>query len=434
VVRVVTPGTITEDSLLQARTASYLAALAGDKDGYTLGWVDLSSGNFKLQRLDNSARFEEAIYCLHPREILLPETLATELPSSLTDIAITLQPDSLFNPVRGGERLKERFKLKALDSLGELSSSDMAAADALLNYLDLTQKGIMPRLEKPQLIARSEWLAIDPATRRNLELTQSLSGGRKGSLLAAIDRTITAAGGRLLAERIATPLTEGSRIEKRLDQLQLFFEHSELRHRLRDALKSCPDLERALSRICLQRGGPRDLLMVRQSLETVLKLREILEYFQGIPSPLLATIAGGLQVHDALRQELSRALKTEVPMLARDGNFIAVGYHAALDEFRILRDESKRLIAALQQRYAQETGITTLKIKFNNVLGYFVEITPSHEHKITEHFIHRQTMKNALRYSSKELAELEHKLSEAADKALKLELAICAKLLAQIML
>ena len=424
VVRVVTPGTITEDRLLDARSSNYLAALGIAAGERTLGWVDLSSGQFGLQKLESGAKVEEMIACISPREILLPESFGLEFPLELDGTAITLQPDNLFNSERGSERLKSTFKLEALDSLGELSRSDLSAAAALLNYVDLTQKGTLPRLEKPRQIARNEWMAIDPATRRNLELTHALSGGRKGSLLSAIDRTITAGGGRLLSERIATPLTDVSALNKRLDYVQLFLDQRELRNNIRDVLKTCPDLERALSRICLGRGGPRDLLMVRSTLDGILKLREIFLAGNTLNEPLLNQISDGLNPHDDLRQKLNRALQLEVPMLARDGGFIAKGYHATLDEFRVLRDESKRLMAALQQRYADETGITTLKIKFNNVLGYFVEITPTHESKMTETFIHRQTMKNALRYSSKELAELEHKLSEAADKAVKLELEI----------
>ena len=431
VVRVVTPGTITEDSLLDARSSNYLAALgivAGEK---TLGWVDLSSGQFGLQRLEANTRIEEVVACMNPREILLPDSFAAQGPLEMGATALTLQPDSLFDSARGAQRLKETFKLNALDSLGELSRSDLAAASALLNYIDLTQKGVMPRLEKPRLIARNEWMAIDPATRRNLELTHALSGGKKGSLLHSLDRTITAGGGRLLSERIATPLTDVAQIEKRLNYVQCFVEKRDLSAQIRDILKQCPDLERALSRLCLGRGGPRDLNMIRTSLNTILALRELLEHSPHLDNALLKNIASGLDAHDELRQELESALQTDVPMLARDGNFIAKGYHAALDEFRILRDESKRLMASLQQRYAADTGITTLKIKFNNVLGYFVEITPTHEGKMTDKFIHRQTMKNALRYSSKELAELEHKLSEAADKALKLELECFEKLVIQ---
>jgi DNA mismatch repair protein MutS len=430
VVRVVTPGTMTEDSLLEARHSNYLAALGisrnvtpeDDDKEFTLGWIDLSSGQFGLQRIAASSKLAEAVACLQPREMLIPESFHAAELEEAGNTALTFQPESIFHPTRAIERLKTAFKLEALDSLGELSGSDLAAAGALLHYIDLTQKGVMPRLERPKQIQQHEWMAIDPATRRNLELTQALSGGKKGSLLHAIDRTLTAGGGRLLAERIATPLTEAGRIEKRLDQLQLFLNHAPVRETVRETLKRCPDMERAVSRLCLGRGGPRDLIMIRATLEAVLQLREILEGNNNLSHPLFQQICEGLNSHENLRAELAAALKPEVPMLARDGGFIARGYHAALDEFRVLRDESKRLIASLQQRYAETTGIGSLKIKFNNVLGYFVEITPAHEGKMTEEFIHRQTMKNALRYSSKELAELEHKLSEAADKALKLEL------------
>ncbi len=428
VVRVVTPGTITEDSLLDARSNNYLAALGTAAGKRTVGWIDLSSGQFGLQHLEDNTKLEEVLSCLNPRELLVAESADVQALYTLETLAITVQPDGNFSSKRGEERLKGTFKLEALDSLGDLRRSDLAAASALLNYVDLTQKGVMPRLEKPRLIAQNEWMAIDPATRRNLELTQALSGGKKGSLLHAMDRTVTAGGGRLLVERIATPLTSISTINKRLDQVQLFHEQQDLRMQLREILLSFPDLERALSRLCLGRSGPRDLLTIRNSLEATMRLRQLFGSQNELNHPLLEALAEGLNPHDELRHELARALQDEVPMLARDGGFIAKGYHSTLDEFRVLRDESKRLMAALQQRYASETGIATLKIKFNNVLGYFVEITPTHESKMTDDFIHRQTMKNALRYSSKELAELEYKLSEAADKAQKLELELFDKL------
>ena len=435
VLRIVTPGTITEDRLLEARNHHYLAALGIVGHEQSLGWVDLSSGEFYLQHIESNRRLDELIGAIQPRELIISETYAQEPLAALadTDITLTYQHRSVFNSQRGQERLQSTFKLQALDSLGELSRSDYAAAGALLHYLDLTQKGVLPRLEKPRLISQHEWMVIDPATRRNLELTQALSGGKKGSLLQSLDQTVTAAGGRLLAQRIATPLTDKSRIEKRLDAIQTFVEHPNLRELVRESLGCCPDTERAISRICLERGGPRDLKMIQNTLDCVLELRGIFEQQKttSLSAPL-AVLQTGLNVHDDLRQELQSALQEDVPMLARDGGFIRSGYHAALDEFRVLRDESKRLIAKLQQEYITLTGINTLKIKFNNVLGYFVEITPAHEAKMTDEFIHRQTMKNALRYSSKELAELEHKLSQAADKALKLELQIFDQLVASV--
>ncbi len=432
VVRVVTPGTITEDSLLSARQSHYLAALAISGNERTLGWVDLTSGSFALQHLEPHIKIDEALACIAPKELLIDQRYEAEfLPSDFAS-SLSFQPEHAFDVERGKQRLMERFQLGALDSLGALSPTDFSAAGALLHYIELTQKGVQPRLEKPTLIQHQEWMAIDAATRRNLELTQSLSGGKKGSLLHAIDCTITAGGGRLLAQRVAMPLTDEAAILKRLNAVDFFVQSRDLANQISDILKLTPDLERAVSRICLGRGGPRDLRMVLDSLNAIILLRDLLTSSTLSRDPLIINWLVGLQSHNNVRTECENALKKDVPMMARDGNFIAKGYHAALDEFRMMRDESKRLMAALQQRYISETGISNLKIKFNNVLGYFVEITPASEAKMTDEFIHRQSMKNALRYSNKELAELEHQLSQAADKALKIELQIFEKLTLQV--
>ena len=424
VVRVITPGTITEDRLLDARSASFLAAIATHKNEAALAWVELSTGAFCLMPCTPDALKRE-LDRLAPRELLLPDALANQPEMLELSAALSPLPASAFHAKKGREQLQSVFQLSVLDSFGELSDAELAACGALLDYIRLTQKGVMPRLERPQRITSQEWMAIDPATRRNLELAETLSGQRKGSLLHAIDRTITAAGGRQLASRLASPLTDTGKIAQRLDAIEFFINHAPLARDIREGLKSCPDMERALSRICLLRGGPRDLQTIVQALDVTLQLRTLLTAQSG---EFANSLASGLNDHAPLREELKRALQTELPLLARDGNFIAKGYHATLDEFRHLRDESKQLIANLQQRYCKETGISMLKIKFNNVLGYFVEITPTHESKITDSFIHRQTMKNALRYTTKELAELAQKLSEAADKAVRLELELFEQL------
>jgi DNA mismatch repair protein MutS len=430
VVRVVTPGTITEDRLLDARRGNFLAALGAANDAYTLAWVDISTGEFQLQPV-NVHQLGEALARLNPSELLLPETLSQkpEWKELFSQYRITEQPGSCFHSAKGERLLKDLFKIAVLDALGDLSRADLSAIAALLEYINLTQRGVMPRLDQPKKITAQSVMAIDPATARNLELVTTLSGQKYGSLLYAIDETVTAAGGRLLTSRLLSPLTDAAKINRRLDIVQFFFTQRELRKKIREALRHCPDIERALSRLHLQRGGPRDLQSILRALEITRQLRGLLEHYsdEGFPNGF-ESFRKGLNDHSILLAELKRALKEELPLLARDGGFIAAGYHAALDEFRVLRDESKRLVLNLQQDYQQETGISGLKIKFNNVLGYFVEITPTHEKKMTDRFIHRQTMKNALRYTSKELAELEQKITEAAGRALKIELECFASL------
>lgn len=434
VVRLITPGTITEERLLDARAANFLAAIAVVKNEATLGWVDISTGEFQLQST-SITNVKEDVLRLLPREVLVADNCPPEDIKALEEagLRLTLQPAILFDALKGEAQLKNHLKLAALEQLGMLTASDFAACAVLLEYLHLTQRGAMPRLNAPKKILAQEFMAIDPATARNLELIQTLSGGRKGSLLSAIDETITAAGGRALARQLMQPLTDLSRIQRRHDRVQFMLEQPELRHEIRQQLRACPDLERALSRLCLGRGGPRDMLAIARALNITAQLRLLFLNAEGKGLPAgFAQIQSELRDHAVLRQELEAALQPEPPLLARDGGFIAAGYHAALDEFRLLRDEGKRHIAALQQRYQQETGITTLKVKYNNVLGYFIEISANHQSKMREPFFHRQTLASAMRYSSKELVELEQKLSEAASRALKLELEIFEKLLSRI--
>jgi DNA mismatch repair protein MutS len=435
VVRIVTPGTITEESLLDARAANYLCALAKTGGGYALAWLELSTGEFTLSN-PTLAMLGAELARLMPREILLSDTLAGELLAQEFwqewKGRATLQPAVLFDAQKGERKLKQYYQLAALDALGELSRCDMAACGALIEYLEMTQKTALPRLEWPKRMAVSSFMAIDPATRRNLELVNTLGGERKGSLLSVIDKTVTSAGARLLATWLAAPLTEPQTIHARLDTVEYYVSDAQARQTLRDTLAQAPDLERCLSRICLDRGGPRDLLAIQAGLQAAQRIRaQYAVLATPLPLELTAHITQ-LGNHDALIQMLAGALRPEAGLLARDGHFIRDGYHAALDEFRMLRDESKRLIAALEARYQQETGVNTLKIRYNNVLGYYAEVTAQHQKKITETFIHRQSLANALRYTTTELGELERKIAEATDRALKLELELFAALVGEV--
>jgi DNA mismatch repair protein MutS len=435
VVRIVTPGTITEESLLDARQSNYLSSLAKVGNEYALAWLELSTGEFRLSTL-TLAMLPAELARIAPREVIISDTLAGELIAhefwqDWKDLA-TLQPSVLFDSQKGERKLKEYYKLAALDALGDLSRADMAACGALIEYIGLTQKIAMPRLSQPQKQSSNTVMAIDPATRRNLELVVTLGGERKGSLLSVIDKTITSAGARMLASYLGAPLTSPDAIAARLDQVEYFVSDGALRRNLRALFMQCPDLERALSRICLGRGGPRDLLAIKGGLEVAAQIRRDFTAMQNaLPLELTAHLTA-LGSHDTLVATLKGALKQDGGLLARDGNFIADGYSPPLDEFRMLQGESKRLIAALETRYQQETGIPGLKIRYNNVLGYYAEITALHQKKITETFIHRQSLANALRYTTTELGELERKIAEAADRGLKLELEIFATLVENI--
>ncbi|MEC9454899.1 MAG: DNA mismatch repair protein MutS, partial [Pseudomonadota bacterium] len=301
-------------------------------------------------------------------------------------------------------------------------------------YVSLTQKGKLPRLAALSGVSEDASMAIDAATRRTLELTHALAGGRKGSLLSVIDRTVSGLGARLLHARLAAPLTDPDAVAERLDQVEFFVAGTAAREGVRDALKTFPDIERALSRLTLGRGGPRDLAAMRDALALAPRLREILERHGELVAPgeTVAGLAEGLGQHDILAARLAKALESTPPLYVRDGGFIAKGYSAPFDEFVSLRDESRRLIANMESRYRDETDVPSLKIKHNNVLGYFVDVSERNAAKLGDGFIHRQTLASAVRFTTVELGELENKINNAAQKALDLEAQLFDQLLGEV--
>jgi DNA mismatch repair protein MutS len=440
-VRIVTPGTITEDSLLDSRRHNYLAAVADAAGGLGLAWLDVSTGAFTCQPVEER-NLTHALARLAPGELLAPDRLIQR--ESLYDVfgeyrdRLSPLPSARFDSTNAGKRLQALYGVQALDAFGGFSRAEIAAAGTLVDYVELTQKGKLPRIGALKRMGEGAAMEIDAATRRNLELAETLSGERKGSLLQVIDRTVTGAGARLLGAHLAAPLTDPAEIDARLDAVQFFVEAATARGEVRDRLKQCPDVERALSRLSLGRGGPRDLANIRDTLGQVPGLRvTITESGLATVPKALKAVCERLGRHDVLVDRLARALDTDLPMLARDGGFIAPGYHPQLDELRTLRDESKRLIAGLQATYVQQTGISSLKVKHNNVLGYFLEVPAKQGDKLLADkegpFLHRQTMANAVRFSTVELSELEDKIRGAADKSLALELELFADLVKEVL-
>jgi len=440
VVRIVTPGTVTEDGLLEPRAANHLVALADVAGTLALAAVDISSGDLVTEPTAPD-RLGAALARFDPSEILLPERVLQnpDLFELLGEwkMRLTPQPGARFDSENGRRRLQDLFHVGTLDSFGNFERAEIAAAGALVDYIQLTQKAL-PRLSPPRRLPRGAVMEIDVATRRNLELTRTLSGERRGSLLAAIDRTVTGPGARMLASHLAAPLTDPEAIAERLDAVQALVEDGRLREDLRAILRACPDAERALTRLGLGRGGPRDLAAIRDALRQGGRLRERLgaPRFLDLP-PLLSRAAAELGEHDALVDRLTRALAEDLPLLVRDGGFIAPGYLPELDEVRTLRDESRRLIAALQQRYADETKIQNLRIRHNNVIGYHIEVSANQSDRLLQPphagtFIHRQTMASAMRFTTVELSTLERSIAEAADKALAIELRLFADLVGEI--
>jgi len=442
VVRLVTPGTLTEDALLDARRPNHLVALARAGERFALASADMSTGAIVSMPVKAGGLAAE-LARLQPGELLLADTLLQE--PSLFELfaawkrALTPQPAALFDSQAGERRLKDVFKVAALDAFGTFERAELAALGALIEYIALTQRGRLPHLARPRRLDEGALMAIDAATRRNLELAESLSGGRGGSLLEAIDQTVSGAGARLLLARLGAPLTDIAAIEARLDEIAYFIAQTEARSAVRSALRRVPDLERALARLTVGRGGPRDLAALRNGLAEIPGVKAALANapppsLDATPPPPIVALARSLGVHDELVDRLSRALVPSPGYLARDGRFVARGYNEALDAQVALRDEGMKLIAALEARYRSETGIASLKIRHNNVLGYYIEVTPTHAPKLTTPFVQRQSLAGAVRFMTDELAKLERAITEAADKALALELEIFEQLVQEVSL
>lgn len=436
VVRLVTPGTITEENLLDARSHNYLAALSHAQGKYALAWLDITTGDFFVSKMEPD-NLDAELARLHAGEMIVPFNLMdkVELGNVLDDWQDIISPveSSLFDSSAAEKKIMELFEVTVLEGIASFGRSELAACGALIDYLKETQKGKLPKLRRPKLVGEDSVMMIDSATRRNLELIRTLSGEKKGSLLSTIDKTITGAGARLLGTYLSAPLTDPVEINRRLDLVTYFLNGEALRIQLRGLLKRCPDLERAMSRLSVGRGGPRDLAAVRDALDQASNIREIIRKdIANSQSDLtekhedIKNILAKFGDHSNIVDELRRALLPDPPLITREGNFIARGYHPPLDEFQTLKSESKRLIAALEGRYKEKTAVNGLKIKYNNVLGYFVEVTALHADKLmtaplNEDFIHRQTLANVVRFNSPELAELASKIGQAADRALSIE-------------
>ncbi|MDP5219451.1 DNA mismatch repair protein MutS [Ruegeria sp. 2205SS24-7] len=425
VVRLVTPGTLTEDSLLEARRHNFLAAYAVVRDAAALAWADISTGAFHVMPLA-PVRLGPEIARLAPAEMIVADGSEGELAAIVSDMGVPLTPlgRASFDSTAAEKRLCALFNVGALDAFGQFSRAEVSAMGGLIDYLEITQKGKLPLLQPPLKEAEDRVVQIDAATRRNLELARSLSGGRAGSLLAVLDRTVTPGGARLLEQRLSSPSRNLGVITDRLDAVSFACEDRLTASDLREALRKTPDLDRALSRLALERGGPRDLAAIQNGLTQAEAISQIAGK-QDLP-PLLTDSVGNLSGFDDLLNLLDAALVADPPLLARDGGFIAEGFDSELDEARTLRDEGRSVIAGFQQKYAEHTGITSLKIKHNNVLGYFIETTATHVDKMlnapfSETYIHRQTTANQIRFTTVELSEIETRILNAGNLALEIE-------------
>ncbi len=434
VIRLVTPGTLTEDTLLDAAASNHLASLAVLGSGeIALAWCDISTGALLVSG-STLARLATDLDQVSPSEILVADKLLEDarFSSLLSEngVALSPLPASRFDSAAAEHKLTSHFAVGSLDAFGPFTRADIAALGALIEYITLTQVGQVPFLRRPRKIEAEGALLIDAASRANLELMRTQQGDRKGSLLDVMTATVTSAGTRLLHDWLSQPLADVHAINRRLDCVAGFVSDERLAALLRDEVKAAPDLERALARVTGNRGGPRDLAAILAGVRQAMRLHELLEgqeRLQGLPEQLQQLARALATAPHEIDQRLGAALAPELPLLARDGGFVAKGFNPELDEARALRDDTRQVIANLQAEYAEATGIRTLKVKHNNILGYFIEVTAQQEPVLRasdpeKRFFHRQTVASAVRFSTTELADLEQKIALAASRALAIEI------------
>ena len=427
IVRVVTAGTLTEEALLDARAANWLVAVASHGQGPSnaeggrrlgIAAADISTGRFEIAALLPSA-LDAELARLDAAEIVVPEDF-DESPLNAVP-----WPREYFDSLRGEERLKRLLGVATLDGFGAFSRAELAAAGALIAYLDRAGQGSLPFLQPPRRRIVADHMMIDAATRESLEITLSQAGTRKGSLLDAIDRTVTGAGARLLGADLSAPLTEIGAIEERLDLVALFEGDGGLRERLRGTLRALPDIGRALGRLVAGRGSPRDLGQLRDGLDQARMLHSALQPIGPMPA-LLRSILPAFLGHEALVDLLKRALVASPPIDTAQGGYIAEGYDAELDVLRGQGGEGRKAIAALEARYRQETGIASLRIKHNGVLGYHIEVQAKHADPLMaadSGFTHRQTLAGVVRFNATDLHEQAMRVGQSGAHALAAEAA-----------
>jgi len=436
VVRVVTPGTLTEDGLLDARGSNRLAAVAVRAGQAAVASVEISTGEVECMTMGRHG-VAAALAALQPSEILVPDRLFNDevLAAALKSPGGLVQPmaSALAEPQAAEARLKRLYGVDTLDGFGALSGAEIAALGLIAAHLETTQAGRMPALSPPRRAGEADVMAIDPATRFSLEIERTQTGGRDGSLLAAVDRTVTSGGARLLAARLARPLLDPAAIEARLDAVAWFLERRELRERARKMLKGSGDPARALSRLALGRGGPRDLGALKGALTCGAEIAALIgaepDALEALPAEIArASDALTPDLHPALAEylhALATGLGPELPAQARDGGFVAAGISPELEQARTLRDDSRKVVIALEMRLQAETGVA-LRIRHNAVLGYFVEASakqaePLFQPPLNAIFIHRQTLANQTRFTTVELADLDARIAQAAERALAIE-------------
>ncbi|MBR6663686.1 MAG: DNA mismatch repair protein MutS, partial [Alphaproteobacteria bacterium] len=449
VVRLVTAGTLTEDTMLEAKKNNFIVSSYVREREIGLAWVDISTGAFFMQRIEVGKQASvdvlgTALSCFEPEEVLFEDRLLDK-PEFIALFReyrdkLAMRSKSFYNYEGAVNTLLKAFGVKTMDSFGDFSKAELIAAGVLLSYVETTQKGKLPRMQMPKHIIGDDIMEIDSSTRRSLEILDTTSVGG-ASLLKVMDKTVTGVGGRLLSERLAMPLLDVNKINDRFDCVQFFIDNPMVRKEVREALRLCQDAERAVGRLSLERGSPRDLYDLAVTLKVVPRVKDAIigfkayqrdSIYQVAPSYLFELV-NQFHNHSELVANICDVLimdRESLPQVARNGGFIRDGAYAPLDYLKNIRVASEPKVEELRKLYVDLTGVTGLKIKNNSIIGYYVEVPTKNANPLLENktFIHRQSVLNAVRFTTSDLMELEKEILSAEEEALKVELEIFEKL------
>jgi DNA mismatch repair protein MutS len=437
VTRIITSGTLVEDHLLESKRANFMAAISTLGDKLALAFIEITTGDFFISPTTITT-LQADLVRLSPQEIIISDKLYCnpQFKNILSDYQriITTRANIVFDFQRCLTRLEKFFQVNSLAGFANFSEAEVSAAGALVEYLEHTHKSNLPRLNKPKKLNPSSFLSIDAATRKNLEIEASINGDKKHSLLSIIDKTLTSGGARLLALHISAPLRHPEVINRRLDNVEFFHTHNQLRRNIREQLQLFADIERSLSRIFINKSGPRDLTLLRDGLIRSLQIAEKLTFSNTeLPQLLRLAVSQIGNFGDAL-DALTNALTTDAPLQVKEGGFIKPGYSQQLDNLYELKFNSKARLEALRDNYRQATGITSLKISFNNVIGFFIDVTPGQASKIKDElgFIHKQSLGSSIRYTTLELKQMEEEILSCDERIAATELEIFSHLCAKV--
>ncbi|MFY0698345.1 MAG: DNA mismatch repair protein MutS [Balneola sp.] len=419
VTEITTPGVTLSEKLLEHKRNNYIVSLHWTKDRVGVAFSDISTGEFGLSEV-SERQLDSLLAAIQPSEVLVSSKLKNKLEDAFLKFNITYIEDWVYEGDYGYKILTEHFEVHSLKGFGveELKTAHVAAG-SLMHYMQETQKAYLRHLRRLYAYESNEYMSLDPATKRNLELTASIQDGNvEGTLISIMDKTCTAMGGRLLRRWIMRPLKRLKPIQQRLDSVEIFYSKHDVRSQLREELEQVGDLERLISRICVGRTNARDIVQLKLSLAQIPVIKS---QFAGFDDPLLKDISGRLKLLIDLQEHITKTLAEEPPASIRDGNMIRDGYNEELDELRDIAKNGKKYIAQIKDKLAKDSGIASLKIGYNKVFGYYIEVTNSHKDKVPEHFIRKQTLVNAERYITPELKEIEEKILSAEERSKTLE-------------